>query len=50
MSDWDFLYEMKYLGYSEAEIQDAMASGAAPYGHMNGLTLKNKKRKPNGKN
>lgn len=30
MSDWDFLYEMKDRGYSEAEIQDAMASGAAP--------------------
>ena len=29
MSDWDFLYEMKDPGYSEAEIQDAMASGVA---------------------
>ncbi len=31
MSDWDFLYEMKDVGYSEAEIQDARASGAAPW-------------------
>lgn len=29
MSDWDFLYAMKDRGYSAAEIQDAMASGAA---------------------
>lgn len=31
MSDWDFLYEMKDLGYSEDEIQEAMSSGAAPW-------------------
>jgi hypothetical protein len=31
MSDWDFLYEMKDQGYNEAEIQDAMTSGAAPW-------------------
>ncbi|MDG4597184.1 MAG: SHOCT domain-containing protein [Candidatus Contendobacter sp.] len=31
MSDWDFLYEMKDRGCSEAEIQDAMASGVAPW-------------------
>jgi hypothetical protein len=31
MSDWDFLYEMKERGYSESEIQDAMASGAASW-------------------
>ena len=31
MSDWDFLSEMEELGYSEAEIQDAMFSGAAPW-------------------
>lgn len=31
MSDWDFLYEMKDRGYSEAEIQGAMSSGAAPW-------------------
>jgi hypothetical protein len=31
MSDWDFLYEMEDLGYSEAEIQEAMFSGAAPW-------------------
>lgn len=31
MSDWDFLYEMEDQGYSEAEIQDAMYSGAAPW-------------------
>ncbi len=31
MSDWDFLYEMKGLGYSEDDIQEAMSSGAAPW-------------------
>lgn len=31
MSDWDFLYEMRDEGYSNAEIADAAASGAAPW-------------------
>lgn len=31
MSDWEFLYEMKALGYSEDAIQEAMSSGAAPW-------------------
>lgn len=31
MSDWDFLYEMNARGYSKDAIQDAMASGAAPW-------------------
>lgn len=31
MSDWDFLHEMRDLGYSQEEINDAMASGAAPW-------------------
>ena len=31
MSDWDFLHEMRDRGYSQEEIMDAMASGAAPW-------------------
>jgi hypothetical protein len=31
MSDWEFLYEMKELGYSPDEIADASGSGAAPW-------------------
>lgn len=31
MSDWDFLHEMRDLGYSQDEINGAMASGAAPW-------------------
>lgn len=31
MSDWDFLHEMRDLGYSQEEINGAMASGAAPW-------------------
>lgn len=31
MSDWDFLHEMRDRGYSQEEINDAMASGAAPW-------------------
>lgn len=31
MGDWEFLYEMRELGYSDDDIQDAMASGAAPW-------------------
>ncbi len=41
MSDWDFLYEMKDRGYSEADIQDAMALLVLRHG--NGTGLKNKK-------
>ena len=31
MGDWDFLYEMRDRGYSEAEIADAAACGVAPW-------------------
>ena len=31
MSDWDFLYEMKSLGYSDEDIMEAQSSGAAPW-------------------
>ena len=31
MSDWDFLHEMRESGYSQAEIDDAASSGAAPW-------------------
>ena len=47
MGDWDFLYEMKDVGYREAETQDARVSDAARHG--NGFTLK-KKGKSNMKN
>ena len=31
MGDWDFLYEMRERGYSEAEIADAAGCGVAPW-------------------
>ena len=31
MSDWEFLHEMRELGYSAQEIADAAGSGAAPW-------------------
>lgn len=31
MSDWDFLHEMRDRGYTQEEIDGAMASGAAPW-------------------